>query len=1043
MNTQMDRPRGHGDPHDLTSTGLQHSGMEDERHDETEHHDEKKSVLKKVKEKAKKIKDTIKCGVGHGHDHDEENDDNEMVTDRNVHGAPAAHGITTGNTDATRLHGQVHLVTEHEETLGGSRVGTRLPVGHDNQVHGLMRPHVLDAHSGGTHRPKLGGILEKDPHTLKNVGDVNPASHQTDLTDPTSIATHGITSSRQDKARQHGTNIGERTPIGGRVPVSNPSSYQVFDTTTTQSVPGQQKILDWSTTNKQTPLGLRHKPAVSSHAGGTDRPKVVDILEKDARAPKNIGEDVHRANRQSDLTYPASGAVHGITTSKEDIARQHRTKIGERTAIGSQVPVSNPGAYQTFDTTTTHYVPRQEETLGWSRIDKRTPLGSDSQSHGLRHTPVLAGHHSGGTHSTGDLGVGHKPKLGGILERDPHASKNVAEDVRPANYQPNVTNLSDEGNIRAPAQDIGIGLGQGGTTARRHEGYLEERGTTEGASNIPGIKPVEHHTFDKDTTRYIPGHRETLGARTEERPYATKNTPDSASLSGHFGTQVTSSGQKEDYGRLGEVLERSTGLEKDPHAPRDIREIGRAEYHQAKVTDPLGRGSEEIGVTPILHQLGKMNIHGETTQNPGFYENPAISTGSHDKFSPEPITPETSTFLQPQESKPQSHTPLSSSHQGFQDESNREHGSNYTDMISSAASELAHKAKVVTNSVTSKLGYSGTSETSRNTSTVPLEHQPVQGQLNSQPVSGGYGETSSTVSVAVADKVSKAKDAVASKLGYSGEAYEAQSDESNVGFIGDYGMNDEAQEASSRESNAGSIGDYGKKVVSTVQEKIAPVYEKVAGLGSTVASKVRGSSGTEGEMESTLEPDNGVSVKEYLVEKLKPGEEDQALSKVITEALPLHKEEEEENEIGLGQGDEMVIVDDTVLGLGDEAINVDEIGLGQGDEVMEVEIEERVTESGRETTKTKVVITGQVTESEEMPHHLCKAEETSYDDDNSEEINPGKSVMERIKDAAGFLFSKSGETGEQSVEGNERAQSSTMRELQHEHNLNAREAGLQ
>ena len=59
--------------------------------DDQDHH-EKKSVLKKVKDKAKKIKDTIKKhGHGHGHEHgqeyDEEDDeDEEMEQDIAVKG---------------------------------------------------------------------------------------------------------------------------------------------------------------------------------------------------------------------------------------------------------------------------------------------------------------------------------------------------------------------------------------------------------------------------------------------------------------------------------------------------------------------------------------------------------------------------------------------------------------------------------------------------------------------------------------------------------------------------------------------------------------------------------------------------------------------------------------------------------------------------------------------------------------------------------------------------------------------------------------------
>ncbi|KAL8519345.1 hypothetical protein ACS0TY_010324 [Phlomoides rotata] len=65
-----------------------------------------------------------------------------------------------------------------------------------------------------------------------------------------------------------------------------------------------------------------------------------------------------------------------------------------------------------------------------------------------------------------------------------------------------------------------------------------------------------------------------------------------------------------------------------------------------------------------------------------------------------------------------------------------------------------------------------------------------------------------------------------------------------------------------------------------VSETLAPVYDKVAGTGSAVVSKVYGMVGVENEG-----GDQGPSMKEYLSEKFRPGDEDKALSEVITNAL--------------------------------------------------------------------------------------------------------------------------------------------------------------
>lgn len=86
----------------LSGNEFSSAAVEGEEHGD--HHHEKESVLKKVKAKAKKLKDKI-AKHGHGHDHDnrqeghvgpddhsldeEDDEDEEMVEDPEVHGAPS------------------------------------------------------------------------------------------------------------------------------------------------------------------------------------------------------------------------------------------------------------------------------------------------------------------------------------------------------------------------------------------------------------------------------------------------------------------------------------------------------------------------------------------------------------------------------------------------------------------------------------------------------------------------------------------------------------------------------------------------------------------------------------------------------------------------------------------------------------------------------------------------------------------------------------------------------------------------------------------
>ncbi|KAF5743537.1 stress-responsive family protein [Tripterygium wilfordii] len=127
-----------------------------------------------------------------------------------------------------------------------------------------------------------------------------------------------------------------------------------------------------------------------------------------------------------------------------------------------------------------------------------------------------------------------------------------------------------------------------------------------------------------------------------------------------------------------------------------------------------------------------------------------------------------------------------------------------------------------------------------------------------------YTEKISSVTTSIADKALTAKNAVASKLGY-----------------GEKDGTTRAHDTREGEETA--------KPVSAVE------YEKLAETGNTVMPKMKVSQSTNGnEDESKSEikgQDKGVSMKDYFAEKLRPGEEDRALSAVISDALRKQKKE--------------------------------------------------------------------------------------------------------------------------------------------------------
>ncbi|XP_027117412.1 low-temperature-induced 65 kDa protein [Coffea arabica] len=254
------------------------------------------------------------------------------------------------------------------------------------------------------------------------------------------------------------------------------------------------------------------------------------------------------------------------------------------------------------------------------------------------------------------------------------------------------------------------------------------------------------------------------------------------------------------------------GLEEDPQAPKNRPGEVLPSNYQTKVTDPTGKGGEEVGITPLIQSFNKMGVYDESV--PKSESGQEGYTGSHGQFAPEP---------------------------------------NPTEGKSDSAPKSCDPSKPEDN----------------------LPRDTLTGKSSDQ---SGYVEKISLATSTIADKAMSAKNVVASKLGYGGT---------------EGGKVPETDEKKNAAKSGASPAEYAHKVSATVTDKLAPVYQKVADAGSSVVSKVKGSTGTGQEGSETSGgkvPDKGVSVKEYLVEKFKPREEDKALSEVISETL--HKKKE-------------------------------------------------------------------------------------------------------------------------------------------------------
>ncbi|KAK4837905.1 hypothetical protein QYF36_009418 [Acer negundo] len=365
-------------------------------------------------------------------------------------------------------------------------------------------------------------------------------------------------------------------------------------------------------------------------------------------------------------------------------------------------------------------------------------------------------------------------------------------------------------------------------------------------------------------------------------------------------------------------LERPKGQEEDFAAPKDSSGDYTSSNHQTKVTDPTGKGGEAAGVTSILQSFEKMKVKdgsegmektrqegiGKTRQehnlpagrNEDHLPTCVAPTGSHDQFSPEltsakPFTAGRETF---DSKKPQEH-----------DHKPSNQSSSYTDKNSSPTTAIADKAVSAKNVVCGKDNTTGVHD-----------HEGVGGRPSSDQ--SGCTEKLSYATSAIADRAISAKNVVALKLGY-GEK------DNEVPGTGTYSTANQQQQQQQQQegvegNNHEGVGGRPSSDQSGYTEKLSYATSAIAdraisaknvvalklgygekdnevpGTGpySTANQQQQQQHGVEG---NNQEKGGGGSVKGgYFAEKLKPGEEDKALSEVITESLHKRKPEQQQKQ---------------------------------------------------------------------------------------------------------------------------------------------------
>ncbi|KAI4347542.1 hypothetical protein L6164_008348 [Bauhinia variegata] len=522
------------------------------------------------------------------------------------------------------------------------------------------------------------------------------------------------------------------------------------------------------------------------------------------------------------------------------------------------------------------------------------------------------------------------------------------------------------------------GVNVGGTTATGEEHHKEPRTavvSSSAESNLNGVTEPAGTFVREDNTRQLAEVNLDRPMGLDEHPYQSKVT------------DPTGAGDKELYTTPVEDSLARMNIDNEPK-PNTVLPIGSgiqypsAGRHDELSPEPTPTPTNSFKFPEYPQETGKISDtviepeehpRSETTEKPEFPQEIAKTFDAmtqpeeypHHETLEKPSTQSSYTEKVPSAASEiadegTSAENVAASKLGYGEKGNRDKNemkqeekpsnqSSYTEKMSSATSAIADKVISAKNIVASKLGY-GEKDDREN-----KENEMKHEERNIEPSNqGSYTEKISSATSAIADKAISAKNVVTSKLLYGEKGDRDNKETTHV-------KNESGDAATKPESTL----EYGKKIASTVTEKLTPVYGAVAGVGSAVMSKMPGTgTGTETRTDSGSEEneipkqDKGVSVKDYLAEKLRPGDEDRALSEVISEAY--HKRKK-----------------DPMEGLGHE--------------------NRAKTEQDRPL--------GKVTESEEVKRHLG----IDKDEKGSEESHvnsPGKGVVEKLKGAVGSWFGK-------------------------------------
>ncbi|KAJ9553140.1 LOW QUALITY PROTEIN: hypothetical protein OSB04_017185 [Centaurea solstitialis] len=368
--------------------------------------------------------------------------------------------------------------------------------------------------------------------------------------------------------------------------------------------------------------------------------------------------------------------------------------------------------------------------------------------------------------------------------------------------------------------------------------------------------------MEKDPTAPDPTIRQNVQTQVPAPTYTgTNRLTNGLSEGGYQGFDRDLNNREKLRGGIG----KSSGMVQDPNGPNPT-EVSPAN-HQTKVTDPTNTGGKEAGITDVLRSFNKMGVYDEPKSSGPHQNEPKVHTGSHD---------------QPKSSEPDQ-TRTTGSHDRFVSDQNepKVYTGSYDRFKSSESDQtkpIGSHDQFISDQNEPKVhaGYNDFYKSSESNQTEPKVHTGSHDQFvsdqNEPKVFTGSHDQFAPEPVEDVPFSTVARDPTSLSSSYTEKTTYTTSDKAGVEkdmMVSDLGEEDE--------SETKSPTNYAYKVAEKVTGTLGPVYETVVGLGGVENAGV----GETGNNQDNRKERRG-SVKDYVVEALRPGDEDKVVSDVIT-----------------------------------------------------------------------------------------------------------------------------------------------------------------